>query len=182
CADFSASEARLPAGCDWFGATGLGKVETQLALGGSVVLALLAVLFWRRSRQVTGPRGRRLILAGTAAGVLGLTLDVVAAALSSATQAGLALLLMGAWWLCLGSALRAARPAFGWLTIVLGVLACADAFDRLVYLIPVVPLGPGWIRGLVTGLWVLCAVVVLAPARARPAEEPAEEPAAGASA
>lgn len=199
CADFSAAEARLPAGCDWFGASGLGKVEAQLALGGSVVLGLLAGLFWWRSRQAIsrrkatpgpavisrrgvtpGPgaisrRGYRLVVAGTVAGGLGLVLDVVAAALGSSAQAGAALLLMGAWWLCLGSALRAGRPVFGWFTIVVGVLACADAFDRLVYLIPVIPLGPGWVRGLVTGFWVLCAVVVLAPRRARAAaERPAE--------
>ncbi|NJP90808.1 hypothetical protein HCN51_15305 [Nonomuraea sp. FMUSA5-5] len=178
CADFSAADARLPAGCDWFGASGLGKVEAQLALGGSLVLGLLAGLFWWRSRRWTGltRRRRRLIAAGTVAGALGFALDVVAAALGSSAQAGAALLLMGAWWLCLGSALRAARPAFGWLTIIVGALACADAFDRLVYLIPVVPLGPGWIRGAVTGLWVLWAVVVLAPRRARTAaEQPADQ-------
>ncbi|MFI6731567.1 hypothetical protein ACIBI9_01455 [Nonomuraea sp. NPDC050451] len=186
CADFSASQARLPAGCDWFGASGLGKVEAQLALGGSAVLGLLLGLFWWRSRRGArrhdggdGPSGNgvapvvtaivlrrhRLIVAGSIAGAAGLVLDVVAAAVDSTSQAGVALLLMGAWWLCLGAASRGRRPAFGLFTIVVGLLACADAFDRLVYLIPAVPLGPGWIRGLLTGLWVLCAVVVLAPRR-----------------
>ncbi|MGW0201179.1 right-handed parallel beta-helix repeat-containing protein, partial [Nonomuraea sp. NPDC003201] len=195
CADFSASQARLPAGCDWFGASGLGKVETQLALGGSAVLGLLLGLFWWRSRRGArrhGGDGRsgngvapavtaivrrrhRLVVAGSVAGAAGLVLDVLAAAVDSTSQAGAALLLMGAWWLCLGAALRGRRPAFGLFTIVVGVLACADAFDRLVYLIPVVPLGPGWIRGLLTGLWVLCAVVVLAPRRRGTAREtPAE--------
>ncbi|MET7335282.1 right-handed parallel beta-helix repeat-containing protein [Nonomuraea sp. NPDC005650] len=196
CADFSASQARLPAGCDWFGASGLGKVEAQLALGGSAVLGLLLGLFWWRSRRgarrhegdgdpsgngvvpaVTAVvrRRHRLILAGSVAGAAGLVLDVVAAAVDNMSQAGVALLLMGTWWLCLGAALRARRPAFGLLTIVVGALACADAFDRLVYLIPAIPLGPGWIRGLLTGIWVLCAVVVLAPRRGRTAEEqPAE--------
>ncbi|MBE1592496.1 right-handed parallel beta-helix repeat-containing protein [Nonomuraea angiospora] len=219
CADFSASQARLPAGCDWFGASGLGKVETQLALGGSAVLGLLLGLFWWRSRRGARRHGgdvlsgsarrhggdvlsgsarrhggdgqsrngvapavtaivrrrHRLIVAGSVAGAAGLVLDVVAAAVDSTSQAGVALLLMGAWWLCLGAALRGRRPAFGWLTIVVGLLACADAFDRLVYLIPVVPLGPGWIRGLLTGLWVLCAVVVLAPRRGGTVREtPAE--------
>ncbi|MBB5779468.1 right-handed parallel beta-helix repeat-containing protein [Nonomuraea jabiensis] len=214
CADFSASQARLPAGCDWFGASGLGKVETQLALGGSAVLGLLLGLFWWRSRRGArrhggdgpsrngpgnGPSGNgpsrngpsrngvaptvtaivlrrhRLIVAGSVAGAAGLVLDVVAAAVDSTSQAGAALLLMGAWWLCLGAAWRGRRPAFGLLTIVVGLLACADAFDRLVYLIPAVPLGPGWIRGLVTGLWVLCAVVVLAPRRGGTVREtPAE--------
>ncbi|MEV6036946.1 hypothetical protein AB0L65_37740 [Nonomuraea sp. NPDC052116] len=195
CADFSASQARLPAGCDWFGASGPGKVETQLALGGSAVLGLLLGLFWWRSRRGArrhGGDGRsgngvapavtaivrrrhRLVVAGSVAGAAGLVLDVVAAAVDSTSQAGAALLLMGAWWLCLGAALRGRRPAFGLFTIVVGLLACADAFDRLVYLIPLVPLGPGWIRGLLTGLWVLCAVVVLAPRRRGTAREtPAE--------
>ncbi|GAA3554079.1 hypothetical protein GCM10022419_038070 [Nonomuraea rosea] len=216
CADFSASDARLPAGCDWFGASGLGRVEAQLALGGSLVLGLLAGLFWWRSRCTARPlggkpmadgvaagptgdggvpgaagdgggtgaavsgvvlgavsvrRGHRLIVAGTVVGLIGLVLDVVAAAVDSPPQAGVALLFMAAWWLCLGTALRAGRPVFGWFTIVVGVLACADAFDRVVHLIPILPLGPGWIRGLVTGFWVLCAVVVLAPRRSRTAEE-----------
>ncbi|UBU16538.1 right-handed parallel beta-helix repeat-containing protein [Nonomuraea gerenzanensis] len=186
CADFSAAEARLPAGCDWFGASGMGTVEAQLALGGSVVLGLVAGLFWWRGRRGDlekspggGPaavrRRQRLILAGTVAGGLGLVLDVVAAAVGTAAQTGVALLLMGAWWWCLGAALVAGRPVFGWFTVVVGVLACVDAFDRLVYLIPFVPLGPGWVRGLLTGFWVLCAVVVLAPRRSRAVAERSAE-------
>ncbi|MEV6159098.1 right-handed parallel beta-helix repeat-containing protein [Nonomuraea sp. NPDC052129] len=184
CADFSAAQARLPAGCDWFGATGLGKVEAQLALGGSAVLALIAVLFWRRTGQAVRRRKgdpaangvppamaarseyrHRLVVAGSLCGFLGLAFDVVAAATGGTLGAALALLLMAGWWLCLGAALRRGRPVFGWFTIVLGVLAAVDAFDRVVYLIPVIPLGPGWVRGLLTGFWVLCAVVVLAPRR-----------------
>ncbi|MER6945488.1 hypothetical protein ABT294_15810 [Nonomuraea sp. NPDC000554] len=187
CADFSASTARLPAGCDWFGASGLGKVEAQLALGGSLVPALLAVLFWRRSsrearlhaddpRLAAGHRRRhRLVVAGTVAGLLGLALDVVAAVVDGTTLAAAALLLMAAWWLCLGVALRPDRRVFGWFTMLLTLLACADAFDRAVYLIPAVPLGPGWIRGLLTGLWVLAAVVVLAPRRGGAVERSARE-------
>ncbi|MFG1960732.1 right-handed parallel beta-helix repeat-containing protein [Nonomuraea sp. NPDC049028] len=184
CADFSAAQARLPAGCDWFGAAGLGKVEAQLALGGSAVLALLAALFWRRTGQAVRRRKgdpaangvppamaarseyrHRLVVAGSLCGFLGLAFDVVAAATGGTLVAALALLLMAGWWLCLGTALRRGRPVFGWFTIVLGVLAALDAFDRVVYLIPVIPLGPGWVRGLLTGFWVLCAVVVLAPRR-----------------
>ncbi|MEU8143762.1 right-handed parallel beta-helix repeat-containing protein [Nonomuraea sp. NPDC048901] len=184
CADFSAAQARLPAGCDWFGAAGLGKVEAQLALGGSAVLALLAALFWRRTGQAVRRRKgdpaangvppamaarseyrHRLVVAGSLCGFMGLAFDVVAAATGGTLVAALALLLMAGWWLCLGTALRRGRPVFGWFTIVLGVLAALDAFDRVVYLIPVIPLGPGWVRGLLTGFWVLCAVVVLAPRR-----------------
>ncbi|MEU8102811.1 right-handed parallel beta-helix repeat-containing protein [Nonomuraea muscovyensis] len=180
CADFSAQDARLPAGCDWFGASGLGKVEAQLALGGSAVLGLLAVLFWSRSRRPPGAGadvrpGRRLVVAATVAGLAGLVLDVVAAAVDGTLPAAVALLLMAGWWLSLGVALRPERPVFGWFTIVLGVLAAADAYDRMVQLIPVVPLGPGWVRGLLTGVWVLWAVVVLAPRRRRTGEETLSE-------
>ncbi|WP_336210456.1 hypothetical protein [Nonomuraea sp. LPB2021202275-12-8] len=193
CSDFDAAQARFPAGCDWFGASGLGRVEVQLALGGSLVLALLAVLFWVRTKRIVGRRERSpagdgetpavapatgaagarrlwLVAAGSVAGLAGLALDVVATAFDDLSLTAVALLLMGVWWLCLGVALRASRRVFGWFTIVLGLLACADAYDRVVGLIPVIPLGPGWIRGALTGVWVLCAVVVLAPRRSRTEE------------
>ncbi|MEV0587891.1 right-handed parallel beta-helix repeat-containing protein [Nonomuraea sp. NPDC050310] len=170
CADFSAQDVRLPAGCDWFGARALGKVEAQLALGGSVVLGLLAVLFWVRLRR--GVDGLFLGVA-TAAGLAGLALDVWAAAAGSVWLTAVALVGMGMWLTGLGWESRRARPVFGWFTVVLGVLCFADAFDRGVHLLPFLPLGPGWIRGLLTGVWVLWAVVVLAP-RPRRTAEPAE--------
>jgi hypothetical protein len=144
------------------------------------VLGLLAVLFWSRSRRPPGAGadvrpGRRLVVAATVAGLAGLVLDVVAAAVDGTLPAAVALLLMAGWWLSLGVALRPERPVFGWFTIVLGVLAAADAYDRMVQLIPVVPLGPGWVRGLLTGVWVLWAVVVLAPRRRRTGEETPSE-------
>lgn len=153
CADFSATDARLPAGCDWFGASGFGKVETQLALGGSLVLALLALLFWRR----TGSSFAGVVLA-----LVGSALDVYAAAVDSPLWAAVALVCLGGWWLVVGGTQRRSRPVFGWFSVILGLLALADAFDRVVHLIPLIPLGPGWIRGLLTGVWVLWAVVVLA--------------------
>ncbi|NUR84408.1 MAG: hypothetical protein HOY71_10020, partial [Nonomuraea sp.] len=162
CADFSSAAAKLPAGCDWFGAAGLGRVETQLALGGSLVLALIAVLLLVRG-------GAGLVV--TLIGLAGLALDVWAAATDSTTGTSLALVAMAVWWIGAG---LARRGKFGWFGVVLGVLALADAFDRSVHLIPLIPLGPGWIRGLLTGLWVLCAVVVLAPRRRRTAE-PAQQ-------
>ncbi|OUC94272.1 hypothetical protein, partial [Streptosporangium minutum] len=48
-------------------------------------------------------------------------------------------------------------------TVVLGALALADAFDKAVMMIPLLPLGPGWIRGLLAGVWTLWAIVLLAP-------------------
>ncbi|MGI5270588.1 right-handed parallel beta-helix repeat-containing protein [Nonomuraea sp. CA-218870] len=192
CSDFNAAQARLPAGCDWFGASGIGRVEAQLALGGSLVLGLVAVLFWVRAqrsarRRRGGPAGNgvpqaarepgerrlRLIAAGSVVGLAGLALDVAAAAMDEPYLTGVALLLMAGWWLCLGAALR--PGAFAWFTIVLGALAVADAYDRMIGLIPLIPLGPGWIRGLLTGVWVLWAVVRLAPRRTRTPEKAADE-------
>ncbi|MEU6743565.1 right-handed parallel beta-helix repeat-containing protein [Streptosporangium sandarakinum] len=64
---------------------------------------------------------------------------------------------------------------FGWFTVVLGVLALADAFDKAVVMIPLLPVGPGWIRGLLCGVWVLWAVVLLARRPSRTAAAPVEE-------
>ncbi|MBB5082460.1 right-handed parallel beta-helix repeat-containing protein [Nonomuraea endophytica] len=256
CSDFSAQDAQLPAGCDWFGAAGLGKVETQLALGGSLVLGLLALLFWYRNPirppATTSPKSAfetqalpmpppetpspeesapavvadapgaanarvmadpmvadasgapdtadvpgamdtadvpgavdaldttgaadpavagasvgvgRVLVVGTLVGVAGLGLDVVAASADSPLLTAVALAGVAVWLVCLGAVARRVRPVFGWFTVVLGVLTAADAFDRAVHLIPLIPLGPGWVRGLLTGVWVLWAVVVLAPRR-----------------
>ncbi|WP_214326821.1 right-handed parallel beta-helix repeat-containing protein [Nonomuraea sediminis] len=166
CADFSSRDAKLPAGCDWFGATGLAKVETQLALAGSLVLALIGALLWRRRRSSDSAW---VLAVATVMGFAGLALDVVAAAFDSTMGASLALVGMGSWWLGVG---LARRGKFGWFSVILGLLAFADAFDRSVHLIPLIPVGPGWIRGLLAGVWVLCAVVVLAPRRSRVEEEP----------
>lgn len=170
CADFSAQDVRLPAGCDWFGARALAKVEAQLALGGSVVLALLAVLYWRRAR------GGIPLAAATVIGLAGLALDVWAAAVDDGAQlAAAALAGMGLWLSFLGWTACGRRPAFGWFTLLLGLLCFADAFDRAIHLIPLLPLGPGWIRGALTGVWVLWAVVVLAPRRRAGTDEPIRE-------
>ncbi|WP_031167700.1 right-handed parallel beta-helix repeat-containing protein [Streptosporangium roseum] len=168
CNDYSVSERRLPAGCDWYGSTGLARVEVQLALATSLVLGLIAILLQlRRLRSRAG-------LAVTFAGLAGLTLDVFGAAHTYTPLPAAALALMGVWWigagwlwLGRGGSAGAGRPsggrAFGWFTVVLGTLALIDAFDKAVMMIPLLPLGPGWIRGLLAGVWTLWAIVLLAP-------------------
>ncbi|WP_329122395.1 right-handed parallel beta-helix repeat-containing protein [Streptomyces sp. NBC_01353] len=156
CADYNVQARRLPAGCDWYGARGIERVETQLALAVAVVLALVGgVLWWRRLR------GSRLAGAATLVGVAGLALDVAGSTLglSSGPVPALALLLIGAWWTALGLALRPTRPAFAWTTLALGGLTLLDAFDKAVLMIPWIPLSPAWLRGLLAVLWVLWAVV-----------------------
>ncbi|MEU9997944.1 right-handed parallel beta-helix repeat-containing protein [Streptomyces sp. NPDC050848] len=175
CADYNVQARRLPAGCDWYGARGIQRVETQLALGIAVVLALVGgALWWRRLR------GHRLAGVATLLGLVGLALDVVGSTLglSSGPLPALALLLIGAWWTALGLALRPTRPAFAWTTLALGALTLLDAFDKAVLMIPWIPLSPAWLRGLLAVVWVLWAVV--AAGRRAPGEagdrEPAPEP------
>ncbi|WP_424214531.1 right-handed parallel beta-helix repeat-containing protein [Streptomyces sp. BI20] len=170
CADYNVQARRLPAGCDWYGATGLARVETQLALGVAAVLLLVGGILWHR-------RLRRSRLAGAAAllGLLGLGLDVAGTTtgLAAGPVPALGLLLLGLWWAGTGLALRPARPWLARLTLLLGALTLLDAFDKAVLMIPWIPLSPAWIRGLIAVVWVLWAVVASArPGPAVPAAPP----------
>ncbi|MFF7182302.1 right-handed parallel beta-helix repeat-containing protein [Streptomyces sp. NPDC008121] len=167
CADYDVQTRRLPAGCDWYGARGVQRVETQLALGSAVVLALVGgALWWRRLR------GSRLAGAATLLGLVGLALDVAGSTLglASGPLPALALLLTGAWWTALGLTLRPARPAFAWTTLTLGALTLLDAFDKAVLMIPWIPLSPAWLRTLLAVAWILwSATLSTRPAASGPA-------------
>jgi hypothetical protein len=173
CSDYNVQARRLPAGCDWYGATGIARVETQLALGVAAVLALVGgVLWWRRLRQ------HRIATVATALGAVGLVLDVAGSttSLTSTYVPALALLLTGLWWTVIGLVLRKERAGLGWTTVVLGGLTLLDAFDKAVVMIPWIPLGPAWIRGLLAVVWVLWAVVAAARHGAPSEPEPAAAP------
>ncbi|WP_019885089.1 right-handed parallel beta-helix repeat-containing protein [Streptomyces purpureus] len=159
CADYNVQERRLPAGCDWYGARGLARVETQIALGTALVLGLVGATLWRRRL-----RASRLAAVATALGAVGLTLDVAGSTLplTAGYVPALALLLLGAWWTALGLALRPARPALAWTTLALGALTLLDAFDKAVLMIPWIPLSPAWLRGLLAVVWVLWAAIAAA--------------------
>lgn len=169
CSEYDARARRLPAGCDWYGARGVERVEVQIALGVAVVLVLVGgVLWWRlRSSLAAGGVAGRVAGGAAVAGLLGLVLDVVGSAGSSADTlvpvAGLVLL--GAWWAATGWVLRGQRRAFAWVTVAMGVLTLLDAFDKAVFMIPWVPVSPAWVRMLVGVVWVVWAVVVVARLR-----------------
>ncbi|MFE9794474.1 right-handed parallel beta-helix repeat-containing protein [Streptomyces goshikiensis] len=159
CADYNVQARKLPAGCDWYGARGAARVETQLAAAVAAVLLLVGgVLWWRRLR------GSRLGTAASLLGLAGLVLDVAGSTmpLTATPVPALALLLTGLWWTGVGLALRPDRPWLARLTLLLGGLTLLDAFDKAVLMIPWIPVGPAWIRGLVAVLWVLWAVIASA--------------------
>ncbi|WP_406859969.1 right-handed parallel beta-helix repeat-containing protein [Streptomyces sp. HUAS MG47] len=182
CADYNVQARRLPAGCDWYGARGLQRVETQLALGCAAVLALVGIALWRRRL-----RGDRPAALATAAGLAGLALDVAGSTrdLAPGPVPALALLLTGLWWTVLGLRLHAARPWFARTTLALGALTLLDAFDKAILMVPGIPLSPAWLRGLLAIAWVLWALVAAAtptptptPAPEQPAGDPGEPAAA----
>ncbi|MFB7189875.1 right-handed parallel beta-helix repeat-containing protein [Streptomyces sp. NPDC056178] len=159
CADYNVQARRLPAGCDWYGARGIERIEVQLALAVAVVLALVGgVLWWRRLRD------SRLATVATVLGAIGLGLDVAGSTtgLAATHVPALALLLTGVWWTGIGPALRGERPWLGWTTVVLGALTLLDAVDKAVFMIPWIPLSPAWVRGLLGVIWVVWAVVASA--------------------
>ncbi|MFI6964135.1 right-handed parallel beta-helix repeat-containing protein [Streptomyces sp. NPDC050255] len=159
CADYNVQARRLPAGCDWYGARGIERIEVQASLGIAVVLVLVGgVLWWRRLRT------NRLATAATVLGLIGLGLDVAGSTMGLAATyvPALALLLTGLWWTGIGLVLRRERPGLGWTTVALGALTLLDALDKGVFMIPWIPLSPAWVRGLLGLVWVVWAVVAAA--------------------
>lgn len=172
CADYSVQARKLPAGCDWYGARGLERVETQIALAAAAVLALVGGVLWRRRL-----RGSRLGTAASLLGLAGLALDVAGSTtpLVGTFVPALALLLLGLWWTGAGIALRPTRPWLARLTLLLAALTLLDAFDKAVLMIPWIPVGPAWIRALLAVPWILWATVAAARPT-RPASPPAADP------
>ena len=173
CGEYSLSDLYIPSGCEWLGASGLGRLDVQLTLASSVLVGLVGLLVWWR-------RLRSSALAGVATlvGVAGLVLNVIVVPEWHTVLPAVAIALLGVWLVALGvAARRAGHGGFGWLTIVFGLLALLHAIDKAVIMLPWIPLSPGWFRLLVGIVWIVAGLVVAAPSR-RAARDAAVEPAA----
>lgn len=161
CGEYSLDEMYIPAGCEWLGASGLGRLDVQLTLASSVLVGAVGVLLWWR-------RLRRSVLAtvATAVGVAGLVLNVIVVPQWHTVLPAVALTLIGAWQVALGLALRrGGRSGFGWFTAAFGALTLLHAVDKAVLLLPWIPLSPAWFRLVVGIVWIVWALTVLAPSR-----------------
>ncbi|HSI94094.1 MAG TPA: right-handed parallel beta-helix repeat-containing protein, partial [Jiangellaceae bacterium] len=156
CGEYSLHDQRIPAGCEWLGASGLGRVDVQLTLASSVLVGAVGVLLWWRRL-----RPSRLATVATAAGVAGLVMNVVVVPQWHTVLPAVALALIGGWLVALGvAAHRAGWAAFGWFTVVFGALGVLHAVDKAVVMLPWVPLSPAWFRMVVGAVWIVWALVI----------------------
>ncbi|MBB5869770.1 hypothetical protein F4553_003149 [Allocatelliglobosispora scoriae] len=170
CANYSISEQRIPVDCDWFGASGLQRIEVKWALGEAIVLVLLLIgLVLRRLR------GSLLATAGLAVTAVGLGLGVVGAQEmgSPLNAVGLALVGAGFVGVALGLRHRGTR-ALGSLTLLIALFALLGAVDRGLVMIPYIPVSPALVRVLLEAVWIPWAMIAVLVVRRPTVGVPAE--------
>jgi hypothetical protein len=171
----------MPASCDWYGASGLGRLEVQVATGEAVLVGLLLLgLWWRQVRPAGRSRralagvplalaGVPLALAGVPLALAGLVVGVAGTADEAGPLLPLGLGMFGAGAVLSGLAVRSAgRGAFGWLTVALGAFALLGAVDRGLTMLPYLPVPPSLVRILIEVVWVPWAAAALVERRSRP--------------
>jgi hypothetical protein len=155
CSHYDLAAQRIPADCDWYGATGLARIEVKFAAGEAVLLGLVLLVLWWRLLRGSGLAfiGLGLAIAGLVVGVFGTLRET-----TPLTPIGLGLLGLG--WFALGVALRRrGRPGLGFLTLALGFFALLGAVDRGLFLIPWVPVPPSVWRLVLEFFWVPAAIL-----------------------
>jgi hypothetical protein len=184
CNEYSLEDQEIPANCDWYGATGLRRIEVQAALAEATLLGLVLLALWaRRLRRSAFTAGSLLVaLAGLALGVVGsayegTALTPIGLALFGIGTIGLGWTLRTRWRPELGAAGKPSQNRCGWLTVALGAVGVLGAVDRGVTMIPYLPVPPSVLRLLIELAWIPWAVVVLARRRTTPAPGLAARPA-----
>src|SRR5690606_11340588 len=117
CSGYDLASAKLPSGCEWFGATGLSRIEVRFAAAEALLLgAVLIAVWWRVLRRSgAGFVGLLLALAGL---VVGVSRTLREASLPPPIRLSLA----GVGWLLVGVKLsQKRRPGLGFLTVAIGI-------------------------------------------------------------
>lgn len=157
CAEYSQADRVIPGNCDWYGASGLGRIEVQLALAEALLLGLALAAVWLRRLRSSRLGSGSLVVA-----LAGLVLGGFGAGYVATPLAPVGLALFGAGVVGLGWAVRATgRPGYGWLTVTLGALALLGAVDRGLTMIPLLPVPPSLLRILVELVWFVATLVVV---------------------
>lgn len=155
CSRYDLATGGIPSDCDWYGATGLSRIEVKFAAGEAALLGLVLLVLWWRLLRGSGLAfiGLGLTLAGLVVGVFGTLRET-----TPLTPIGLGLLGLG--WLAVGAALRRrGRPGLGFLTLALGFFALLGGLDRGLYLVPWVPVPPSVWRLVLEVFWVPAAIL-----------------------
>ncbi|MDI1459614.1 right-handed parallel beta-helix repeat-containing protein [Catellatospora sp. KI3] len=175
CAAYDQGRQHLPVDCDWFGAyaaAGLGRIEVKWALGGALVLGLLAIgLYYRRLRA-----SRRALL-GLLLAVAGLTVGVFGTIDTGSVLHPIGLALYGAGFALLGLALRATGTRrLGTTTLIVAALALLGAIDHGLIMIPYLPVSPALLRVLTEFAWIPWALGAVVIGRRATVTSPTPEP------
>jgi hypothetical protein len=163
CSGYDLASATIPRGCDWFGASGLFRVEVQFAAAEALLLGAVLIAVWWRvlRRSAPGFLGLLLALGGLVVGVVGTLRDA-----SPLVPIGLGI--MGAGWLLFGAMLsHKRRPGLGFLTVAIGIFTLADAVDRWFLILPFVPVPPSLWRLSLELFWILAAALAAMRSRRR---------------
>lgn len=157
CANYDQSTQRIPSDCDWFGASGLGRIEVKWALGEAALLGLVLIVLWWRLLRGGGAAllGLPLALAGLGVGVYGTLRET-----TIWTPVGLALFGLG--MLLVGLPMRGrGRPGLGWATLLIAGFALLGAIDRGLWMLPWIPVPPSLLRILLEVVWVPWALIAI---------------------
>jgi hypothetical protein len=163
CSGYRLVPAQIPAGCDWYGARGLSRVDVRAATGEAVLLILAALaLLWRYLPH------RFAGCLATVLGVLGAALGPIGVANEGTRTGAAAALLLAGWWLLSGWLMRrrGGSPGLAWTATALGVLAALQAVDTGLWMLPLIPVSLAWPILLVGLNWVVWLLLGLRRASA----------------
>ncbi|WP_155830078.1 right-handed parallel beta-helix repeat-containing protein [Glycomyces tenuis] len=149
----------VPAGCDWFGAKFTDRIEAQAAVAFAAGLLFLTGAGWFGAARAPEPPPPMSMTFSAIATCLGALLLVLASWSGRSDYEALAIGLWGFGWILAGrSWFSSGLGAFGGFTALIGGLAVIDAVDRGVWIVPVLPVSPGWMWLVLLPLWVLLAL------------------------